>query len=247
MNLVPALTVIDVSKTFATTTALASVSLELARAQTKILLGLSGSGKSTLIRLIIGLIAPDSGRILIDGTDMSTIEPEKRARMVGYVPQSGALFPHLTARENVCLVAQLEKRPRDWIEARLIELSQTVSLDLSLFDRYPSQLSGGQRQRVALVRALFLEPHLLILDEPLGALDPIVRYEIQKELKEIFTKVRATVLLVTHDLREARYLGDDFSVLYEGRIIQSGSYDDLSRRPANPFVRLYLESQEAHQ
>jgi osmoprotectant transport system ATP-binding protein len=207
------------------------VSLVVTAGTTHVLLGSSGCGKSTILRLILGLLQPDSGEVIVE------------ARSMGYVVQEGALYPHLTAARNVTLPA----RARGWSEerraARLATLTAVVGLERDLLDRYPAQLSGGQRQRVSLMRALMLDPPVLLLDEPLGALDPIARAELQRHLVRIFGELRKTVVLVTHDVREAFVFGAGITLLDRGRVVQQGTFADLARRPAEPFVAEFIRAQ----
>jgi osmoprotectant transport system ATP-binding protein len=161
------------------------------------------------------------------------------------VIQSGGLFPHLTARDNVTLAARHLKREPAWIDARMQELKELVQLQDDVLARYPGDLSGGQRQRVSLMRALMLDPDLLLLDEPLGALDPMVRHGLQDELRALFARLAKSVVLVTHDLAEAAFFADTIVLMREGRIVQQGSYDDLTQRPADDFVRAFLQAQRA--
>lgn len=231
------------TKHYKTQAALDNVSLRLASGLTHILIGSSGSGKSTLLRAILGLISGDTGEVLFDGTDVRKMTAEFRAERMGYVPQEGGLFPHFTAYENVALIAKSRGWTSQKIEARMRELTELVALDKSLLDKYPRQLSGGQRQRVSIMRATFLNPEMLILDEPLGALDPLIRAELQTELKSIFAKLKKTVVLVTHDLGEAAYLGDSLTLMHEGRVVQTGSLNDLVTRPATAFVSKFINAQ----
>jgi osmoprotectant transport system ATP-binding protein len=164
---------------------------------------------------------------------------------IGYVIQSGGLFPHLTARDNVTLAARYLKRPSTWIESRVSELVELVQLSQDVLARFPGDLSGGQRQRVSLMRALMLDPDLLLLDEPLGALDPMVRHGLQDDLRALFARLKKTVLLVTHDLAEAAFFADTIVLMREGRIAQQGSYRDLIHAPADEFVRAFLKAQRA--
>ncbi len=236
---------VDVSKRYADSPALHPTTLSIERGKTTVLIGPSGCGKSTLLRLIIGLIAPDRGEIIFDDAKIDIGKIDMLRRRIGYVIQEGGLFPHLTARGNVLLMARHLRKPENEMRERLAELTALTRLPESLLDRYPVELSGGQRQRVSLMRALMLSPELLLLDEPLGALDPLVRASLQKDLKEIFAKLRQTVLLVTHDLAEAAYLGDSIVLMNEGRIVQQGSIVDLREKPANEFVSEFLNAQRA--
>ncbi len=162
---------------------------------------------------------------------------------MGYVIQDGGLFPHLTARRNVTLMARYFKWRRSEVEARLSELAELTQFPPDGLDRYPVQLSGGQKQRLALMRALMLDPKVLLLDEPLGALDPIIRFDLQTDLKRIFQKLRKTVVLVTHDLDEAEYFGDSTVLMREGRIVQQGSIHEMVNAPVDPFVTRFIHAQ----
>jgi osmoprotectant transport system ATP-binding protein len=234
---------VDVSKRYADAPALHPTNLAIERGKTTVLIGPSGCGKSTLLRLIIGLITPDSGTIAFDGSQVTPANIETLRRGIGYVIQEGGLFPHLTARANILLMARYLGRSPEEMRARLRELSELTRFSDTLLSRYPIELSGGQRQRVSLMRALMLSPELLLLDEPLGALDPLVRASLQKDLKEIFTGLRQTTLFVTHDLAEAAYFGDEIVLMHEGHIVQQGSLADLREKPANDFVREFINSQ----
>jgi len=234
---------LGVSKSFADAPAVHAIDLSVERGKTTVLIGPSGCGKSTLLRLIIGLLEPDSGEIQFDGTQLRADKIDIVRQRVGYVIQEGGLFPHLTARGNILLMARHLGRDQNEMRGRLSELCSLTRFPESLLDRYPLELSGGQRQRVSLMRALMLSPELLLLDEPLGALDPLVRAALQKDLKEIFSRLRQTALLVTHDLAEAAYLGDEIVLMNEGRIIQQGSLVDLQQSPASEFVSEFINAQ----
>jgi osmoprotectant transport system ATP-binding protein len=234
---------VDVAKRYGEHVALQPTSLSVARGKTTVLIGPSGCGKSTLLRLIIGLVEPESGSIEFDGAPIGPDNIDNVRRRTGYVIQEGGLFPHLTARNNATLMAHHLGRRNEETKQRLSELCQLTRLSESLVDRYPLELSGGQRQRVSLMRALMLSPELLLLDEPLGALDPLVRASLQKDLKEIFAELKQTALLVTHDLAEAAYLGDEIVLMNEGRIVQQGSITDLREGPADPFVSEFINAQ----
>src|SRR6266705_1952727 len=234
---------IGVSKSFADAPAVHAVDLSVERGKTTVLIGPSGCGKSTLLRLIIGLLEPDTGEIQFDGTQLRAVKIDNVRHRVGYVIQEGGLFPHLTARGNILLMARHLGRAENEMFSRLSELCALTRFPEDLLDRYPLELSGGQRQRVSLMRALMLSPELLLLDEPLGALDPLVRAGLQKDLKEIFARLRQTALLVTHDLAEAAYLGDEIILMNEGRIVQQGSLNDLQQNPASSFVSEFINAQ----
>ena len=233
----------SISKAFGDAPAVHDVDLSIEHGRTTVLIGPSGCGKSTLLRLIIGLIEPDNGDIQFNGEKLRLDKIDIVRRKTGYVIQEGGLFPHLTARGNVLLMARHLGRDENEMFGRLAELCALTRFPENLLDRYPLELSGGQRQRVSLMRALMLSPELLLLDEPLGALDPLVRAALQKDLKEIFSRLQQTTLLVTHDLAEAAYLGDIIVLMNEGRIVQSGSIADLRESPANNFVSEFINAQ----
>lgn len=235
----------NVSKTYGKQLALAPTSLQFTKNSISGLIGPSGCGKSTLLRLMLGLIQPDSGRVVFNGELVTAHNVERVRHAIGYVIQDGGLFPHLTARDNVVLLARFLRREPSWIDGRLNHLTDLVKLPPAMLSRYPRELSGGQRQRVGLMRALMLDPEMLLLDEPLGALDPIIRSELQTELKDIFTHLGKTVIVVTHDMNEAAYLATDIVLLREGRVVQRGTLDDLLRRPAEPFVRHFIQAQRS--
>jgi len=234
---------VDVSKRYADAPALQPTNLSIERGRTTVLIGPSGCGKSTLLRLIIRLIEPDSGTISFDGAPVTRDNINMLRRRIGYVIQEGGLFPHLTARANILLLARHLGKSDEELRPRLSELCTLTRFPENLLPRYPVELSGGQRQRVSLMRALMLSPELLLLDEPLGALDPLVRAGLQKDLKEIFARLEQTALLVTHDLAEAAYLGDEIVLMHEGRIVQRGSIADLRDKPANGFVSEFISAQ----
>ncbi len=234
---------VDVSKRYADAAALHPTNLSIEHAKTSVLIGPSGCGKSTLLRLIIRLIQPDSGSITFEGEPITADNIDKLRRRIGYVIQEGGLFPHLTARANVALMARHVGRSQEEMQPRLQELCDLTRFSENLLSRYPVELSGGQRQRVSLMRALMLSPELLLLDEPLGALDPLVRASLQKDLKEIFARLQQTVVFVTHDLAEAIYFGDEIVLMNEGRVIQKGAVTDLRDNPADPFVSEFINAQ----
>ncbi len=223
--------------------ALAPLDFILARGERVALIGPSGAGKSTVIRLLVGLVRPSEGRVLFEGRDLAGLDLVAVRRRLGYVIQEGGLFPHLTAAGNVALVAHEVGWSQARIAARLQELADLVRLDPARLDRYPAELSGGQRRRVGLMRALMLAPEVLLLDEPLGALDPMIRSDLAADLKAIFARLDTTVLMVTHDLSEARDLGQRIVLMRDGRVVQEGRFSDLVARPADDFVRRFLQAQ----
>jgi osmoprotectant transport system ATP-binding protein len=221
-----------VSKRFDGRVALDDVSLTVEAGVTHVLLGSTGSGKSTILKIILGLIRPDTGDV--------RVEPAAR---IGYVVQDGALYPHLTVAQN----ARLPARAAGWSDgaqrARLEALTPLVGLEGSLLPLYPHQLSSGQRQRVGLLRALMLDPPVLLLDEPLGSLDPIARADLQAQLVTLIGELARTVVVVTHDVREAFVFGATITLLSRGRVVQQGTFADLAQRPAEPFVAEFLRAQ----
>jgi osmoprotectant transport system ATP-binding protein len=179
----------------------------------------------------------------VNGTPVEPATRDGLLAGMGYVVQDGGLYPHLTAFANAALAAEAQRWARARIEARVAELAELAGLDADVLRRYPRELSGGQRQRVGLMRALMLDPPVLLLDEPLGALDPIVRAELQEQLGRLFARLGKTVVLVTHDLREAARLGHTITLLTAGRVVQHGTFADLAERPAAPFVTQFLTAQ----
>jgi osmoprotectant transport system ATP-binding protein len=233
-----------IEKSYGPVHALGPISLHIPAAQTTVLLGQSGCGKSTILRLIIGLVSADAGTIRFTMPEMSADLLERRRR-IGYVIQEGGLFPHLTARQNVVLPARHLSWRRSDIERRIGELAEMVQIPVQRLDSYPMELSGGQRQRVGLMRALMLDPQILLLDEPLAALDPMIRFDLQNDLRRIFQALKKTVVLVTHDLAEAGFLGDRIVMLRDGRILQQGTIEEIVSRPADPFIEKFITAQRS--
>ena len=226
-----------VTKRFGDFVALEDVNVTIPTGQLTALLGPSGGGKSTLLRIIAGLDTADSGTISIEGTDATKLPPQKRN--VGFVFQHYAVFKHMTVAKNVAFGLEIRKRPKDEIEARVEELLKLVHL-AQFSHRMPSQLSGGQRQRMALARALAVEPTVLLLDEPFGALDAKVRKELRDWLRRLHDEVHVTTVFVTHDQEEALEVADEIVVINEGRVEQIGTPDELYDNPANEFVMGFL-------
>ena len=233
----------QVSKRFGPIQALDNVTLKCESGRTTALLGPSGCGKSTLLRLAVGLLWPDAGSVNFEGQALDTSRVIEVRRHIGYVIQEGGLFPHLNVFSNVALMAQYLRWDSAQVRARFDKLRELVKLPESVGTRYPNELSGGQRQRVSLMRALMLDPKLLLLDEPLGALDPMIRSDLQRDLAELFKELGKTVVLVTHDIAEAGTLAETLVLLQAGRIVQQGSLADLIERPASSFVKDFVETQ----
>lgn len=233
----------NIRKIFDGKTVLCDVNLTVPKGATHALIGSSGSGKTTLLRITLGLIAFDKGYVKINDQALSTFSPIQWADRIGYVPQEGGLFPHINAFDNVSLIARLRRWGRPQIQARVEELSKLVGLDALMLKRFPFELSGGQQQRVAIMRAAMMDPAVMLLDEPMAALDPLIRRSLQQELKDIFHRLGKTVLLVTHDLGEAVYLAEQITLLHEGKVVQTGAYSDLLLRPADPFVTAFINAQ----
>ena len=236
----------NISKRYSRMDALAPITHVLAEGKTTVLIGPSGCGKSTLLRIMLGLIAPDTGAIRFNGQPVTKDNVQQFRHSVGYVIQDGGLFPHLTAGQNVTLLAKFLKRDPAEIKERVSMLGQLAQLSTEALARYPVELSGGQRQRVGLMRALMLDPQVLFLDEPLGALDPITRNELQTQLKSIFEELKKTVVLVTHDMGEAAYFADEIMLMRQGKVVQKGTVDDLINRPGEAFVTEFISAQRAH-
>ncbi len=233
----PALVVRGLRKTFGSAVAVDGIDLEVRPGEFLTLLGPSGSGKTTTLRMIAGFMAPSGGSIEIDGTDMTRVPPYRRD--VGMVFQNYALFPHMTAADNVAFPLRMRRRPRAEIQRRVADALSLVKLG-DLGDRYPRQLSGGQQQRIALARAVVFEPRLLLMDEPLGALDRKLREALQLEIIHVSRQLGATVIYVTHDQEEALVMSDRIAIFSAGKIEQLGSGEDLYDRPASLFVADFI-------
>lgn len=230
-------------RSFGGRVALAPLTTHFARGRVSVLLGPSGCGKSTLLRLLIGLIEPDAGSVEFDGVVLGPTTVGPLRHRTGYVIQDGGLFPHLTARDNITLLARYLGWDSARIGERLGSVVERARIDPRLLDQYPGTLSGGERQRVGIARALLPDPPLLLCDEPLSALDPITRDELQRELRDLFDALGKTVLWVTHDLHEAAVLADDILLMRAGRVVQRGTLSDLMEHPADPFVTQFIRAQ----
>ncbi|HWL76581.1 ABC transporter ATP-binding protein [Microbacterium sp.] len=232
----------DVTKRFPDgTVAVEGFSLVMPARRTTVLVGSSGSGKTTLLRMINRMVDPTSGRVSIDGEDVAGRDPVRLRRSIGYVMQNSGLMPHFTVAENIATVPVLEGASRREARRRALELMRTVGLDESMADRYPSQLSGGQQQRVGVARGLAADPNILLMDEPFGAVDPIVRSELQQEVIRLQRELDKTVVFVTHDVDEAFLLGDQVVILETGaQIAQVGSPSEIIEDPASEFVASFI-------
>ena len=239
------LAVRDISKSLGGRMVLQPMTHRFHEGRTTAVVGPSGCGKTTLLRLLTGLLMPDSGAVTLGEIAMSADNVEQLRLQMGYVIQEGGLFPHLTAAGNVTLMAKYLGQPRDKVAARLSELAELMRISPQMLTRYPKALSGGQRQRIALMRALMLNPPILLMDEPLGALDPMIRFELQNDLKDIFSRLQKTVVLVTHDMNEAAHFADEIILMRDGSVIQTGSLDLLLASPAQSFVADFIRAQRA--
>jgi osmoprotectant transport system ATP-binding protein len=232
----------DVTKRYGPGVAIDRVSLVFPAGKTTALLGPSGCGKSTLLRLLIALVEPDGGEVRVDGKPLPSYPIEALRRRMGYVIQDGGLFPHLSAADNATLMARHLGWDAARVAGRLDELRALTRFPADALRRYPTELSGGQIQRVAMMRALFLDPEALLLDEPLGALDPLVRAELRDDLRGIFRAFGKTVVVVTHDVGEAAHLADLVVLMRDGRVVQQGPFATLASAPADPFVTAFLST-----
>jgi osmoprotectant transport system ATP-binding protein len=235
----------NISKSYNGEKALKNFNAKFENGKTSVLIGPSGCGKSTLIRIITGLTNSDDGTIEFDGTTLTQQNISSIRRKIGYVIQEGGLFPHLTAEDNITLMAKYIRTEPELIKSRIFDLTSLTKFPEDKLSSYPTELSGGQKQRVSLMRALMLNPEFLLFDEPLGALDPLIRYDLQNDLKEIFKTLNKTVVLVTHDLNEAVFFGDNILLMKEGKLIQQGIITDFINSPAEPFVTKFIKSQRS--
>ena len=219
------------------------LTLDLEAKKTHVLLGSSGCGKSTLLKIILGLYPPSTGQVFLQDVLLTTKNQRQLVQKIGYCVQDGGLFPHLTAQDNILLVSKLRQKNVKESHQRLEYLRDLVQVQKKILKLYPSQLSGGEKQRVALMRALHCDPDILLMDEPLGALDPIKRRSLQEELRHIFNTLNKTVVFVTHDIFEASYLSHNVILLSKGSLIQAGPFETLMTSPANQFVSDFIQMQ----
>jgi osmoprotectant transport system ATP-binding protein len=230
-----------VTKKYGEDAAVSDFSLTAPSGKLTVLMGLSGSGKTTLLRMVNKLVQPTSGSVLIDGNDIAALDSVTLRRSIGYVMQEVGLLPHKNVLENVTLIANIAGQTKDQALKNARELLDLVGIDESFQDRFPDQLSGGQQQRVGVARALAIKPNILLMDEPFGAVDPIVREELQDELIRIQKRLSLTIILVTHDRYEAIKLANQLVILSEGaKIEQAGPPKELTEKPANKFVQKLL-------
>ncbi|MDO5066405.1 MAG: ATP-binding cassette domain-containing protein [Propionibacteriaceae bacterium] len=228
------------------TVAVGGISLNIPAGSTTVLLGSSGSGKTTLLRMVNAMVRPTTGRVLVDGKDVAACDPVALRRSIGYVLQDGGLFPHRRIIDNIATVPRLEGVPKRAAHARALEVMEVVGLDTALATRFPSQLSGGQRQRVGVARALANNPRILLMDEPFGALDPLVRADLQQELIALQQRIGATIVFVTHDVDEAFLLGDQVAVMRPGGTLAAlGTPADLLLAE-DEFVSQFIGTHARH-
>ena len=234
---------VEVEKRYSAHVVLNNISTRFLAGKTHVLLGQSGCGKSTILRLIIGLESADNGDVFVDSKNVSLISRSEVSGYFGYVIQDKTLMPHLTVLDNILLPVRARNITTESVMKHYNFLKELVELDETLEVKYPSQLSGGQKQKACLVRALILNPPYLLMDEPFSALDPMIRSALQVELKKIFEELKKTVIFVTHDLNEASFLGDEITLLNDGKIIQKGQIQELKSNPGSKFVKSFFDAQ----
>ena len=238
----PIITFTNVSKRYGDSVVLSEIVLEIPNQQTTVIVGQSGSGKTTLLRMVNGLIRPDSGRLEVFGDLVPEENIENFRRKIGYAVQGAGLFPHVSVKENIVLIARLEGWSLEDIDERFEMLMRQMELPLDLSDRIPNELSGGQQQRVGLCRALMLKPKLLLLDEPFSAVDPLTRLELYEVVEKLNTNEAVSIVMVSHDLGEAKRLGDRMVVLQNGIIFQNDLISNVIGNPATPYVERLVQS-----
>ena len=238
----PIITFTNVSKRYGDTVVLSEIELEIPNEQTTVIVGQSGSGKTTLLRMVNGLIKPDSGRLEVFGDLVPEENIENFRRKIGYAVQGAGLFPHVSVKENIVLIARLVGWSFEDIDERFEMLMRQMELPLDLSDRIPNELSGGQQQRVGLCRALMLKPKLLLLDEPFSAVDPLTRLELYEVVEKLISNEAVSIVMVSHDLGEAKRLGDRMVVLQNGIILQNDLISNVIGNPATPYVERLVQS-----
>ena len=238
----PIITFTNVSKRYGDTVVLSEIELEIPNEQTTVIVGQSGSGKTTLLRMVNGLILPDSGRLEVFGELVPEENIENFRRKIGYAVQGAGLFPHVSVKENIVLIARLVGWSSQDLDERFEMLMRQMELPLDLSDRIPNELSGGQQQRVGLCRALMLKPKLLLLDEPFSAVDPLTRLELYEVVEKLISNEAVSIVMVSHDLGEAKRLGDRMVVLQNGIILQNDLISNVIGNPATPYVERLVQS-----
>ena len=238
----PIITFTNVSKRYGDTVVLSEIELEIPNEQTTVIVGQSGSGKTTLLRMVNGLIKPDSGRLEVFGDRLPEEDIENFRRKIGYAVQGAGLFPHVSVKENIVLIARLVGWSSQDLDERFEMLMRQMELPLDLSDRIPNELSGGQQQRVGLCRALMLKPKLLLLDEPFSAVDPLTRLELYEVVEKLISNEAVSIVMVSHDLGEAKRLGDRMVVLQNGIILQNDLISNVIGNPATPYVERLVQS-----
>ena len=238
----PIITFTNVSKRYGDTVVLSEIELEIPNGQTTVIVGQSGSGKTTLLRMVNGLIKPDSGRLEVFGDLVPEENIENFRRKIGYAVQGAGLFPHVSVKENIVLIARLVGWSAQDLDERFEMLMRQMELPLDLSDRIPNELSGGQQQRVGLCRALMLKPKLLLLDEPFSAVDPLTRLELYEVVEKLISNEAVSIVMVSHDLGEAKRLGDRMVVLQNGIILQNDLISNVIGNPATPYVERLVQS-----
>ena len=238
----PIITFTNVSKRYGDTVVLSEIELEIPNGQTTVIVGQSGSGKTTLLRMVNGLIRPDSGRLEVFGDLVPEENIENFRRKIGYAVQGAGLFPHVSVKENIVLIARLVGWSSQDLDERFEMLMRQMELPLDLSDRIPNELSGGQQQRVGLCRALMLKPKLLLLDEPFSAVDPLTRLELYEVVEKLISNEAVSIVMVSHDLGEAKRLGDRMVVLQNGIILQNDLISNVIGNPATPYVERLVQS-----
>ena len=238
----PIITFTNVSKRYGDTVVLSEIELEIPNGQTTVIVGQSGSGKTTLLRMVNGLIKPDSGRLEVFGDLVPEENIENFRRKIGYAVQGAGLFPHVSVKENIVLIARLVGWSSQDLDERFEMLMRQMELPLDLSDRIPNELSGGQQQRVGLCRALMLKPKLLLLDEPFSAVDPLTRLELYEVVEKLISNEAVSIVMVSHDLGEAKRLGDRMVVLQNGIILQNDLISNVIGNPATPYVERLVQS-----